>query len=167
MFSLAENYLKRASVFMGGKKGESEANIQCVFCSKVLGAVHRPPPPKQQEQHPQSPCPETTLSLSARSRQSCELRLSASAHYLQVLIVQACVSKTHPKVTATSLYAILTWERFRRITLLWDRGVTCMGSGSGPHTRQRSGKSLPLVTLSFTPLCSGITEAPPPWVVWG
>lgn len=35
-----------------------------------------------------------------------------------------------------------------------------MRSGSGPHTRHRSGKSLPLATLSFTPLCSGISEAP-------
>lgn len=75
------------------------------------------------------------------------------------------VSKMCPKVMATSHYAILTWESFRRITLLCDRGVTYMGSGSGPHTRQQSGKSLPLMTLSFTPLCSGITEAPPPWVM--
>ena len=38
----------------------------------------------------------------------------------------ALVSKVHPKVTASSLYAVLAYGRFHGNTVLSDSGETCI-----------------------------------------
>lgn len=123
-----------APAFATGKKSKENFHFQANrWKVKIVSALvlQQPlqrqcaphPPPPRQEQHP--PSSFSRLSISASSHESFELCLWASVLYLLLLL--ASVSKTYPKVTASSLYttSVAVNKRFNGGAQLSDGGEIC------------------------------------------
>ena len=100
---------------------KSENSFSFGFAAAVTEAVCTPPSSSQAGTTPTK----LLLSISASSHESFELCLWASVLYLLLLL--ASVSKTYPKVTASSLYttSVAVNKRFNGGAQLSDGGEIC------------------------------------------